>query len=130
MADTPSKLHIVLKELVRRSNDYSKRLRILEQRGDMLENRINSLQSFMDEHSKQIQDSVSKIEKIVNKEDVKVSRMEDRLRQIGVYVKKLATTSKVRELEQLLEIYNPLKSNFTTKEEVQRIIEEKMSKQS
>ena len=126
MADKPSKLHTILKELINRTNSNGKRLRILEQRNDALENRINSLEKFMAEQTKQIQKSVTGVERLMNKWDVRVTRVEGALREVMKQVKKLATTAKIRELKQLIEIYNPLKSAFTTKEEVQRLIEEKM----
>jgi hypothetical protein len=124
MADKPSKLHKILKELVNRTNTNTKRLRILEQRNTTMENRINSLEKFMSEQFRQTQKSITQVEKTMLKWDVRVTRTEGALREIMKNVKRLATTTKIRELEQLVEIYNPLKSNFTTKEEVQRMIEE------
>ncbi len=128
MADKPSKLHTILKELVRRSNSNLKRVRILEQRNIVIENRINSMEQSMFEQSKDIKKSMAVIENTMSKAEIKVTRMENAMREIMKQVKKLATTTKIRELEQLVEIYNPLKSNFTTKEEVQRLIEEKVAK--
>jgi len=126
MAQKPSKLHTILKEVIRRTNDNSKRLRIIEQRTNVTNNRINSLEQFVTEQLKQVQKSVMGMERLVGKADVRVTRVEGALREIMKQVKRLATTTKIRELEQLIEIYNPLKSNFTTKEEVQRMLEESM----
>jgi len=125
MADKPSKLHTILKELVHRTNANGRRLRVLEQRNNVIENRINSLERLMTEQSKQIDKSIAGMERTIGKQDIRVIRMEGALREIMKQVKKLATTTKIRELEQLIEIYNPLKSNFMTKEEVQRMIEER-----
>jgi len=126
MVDKHSKLYTILKEVISRTNSNAKRLRTLEQRNGVIEDRINSLEKMFNEQSKELQKSLAKMEKIINKEDIRMVRVEGALKEIMKQVKKLATVPKIRELEQLIEIYNPLKSNFTTKEEVQQMIEERL----
>jgi len=126
MVDKHSKLYTILKEVISRTNSNAKRLRTLEQRNGVIEDRINPLEKMFNEQSKELQKSLAKMEKIINKEDIRMVRVEGALKEIMKQVKKLATVPKIRELEQLIEIYNPLKSNFTTKEEVQQMIEERL----
>jgi len=126
MPDKPSRLYTIIKELINRSHNERKRLRILEQRADVLENRINSVEQFVNEQSKFIQKTAADTERIINTQDVKVKRMETALKETIKNVKKLATSPQIKELEQLIGIYNPIRSNFITKEEAQRLIEEKM----
>jgi len=126
MSDKPSKLHKILKELVDRTNSDSKRLRILEQRNDTLDSRMNSLEQFMSEQIRHVEKSMLQHEKMMNNWDMRVTRVEGALREVMKHVKKLATTTKIQELEQLVDIYNPISSNFTTKEEVQSMIEKKI----
>jgi len=41
---------------------------------------------------------------------------------------KTAQKSEIKELESLLDLYNPIKSHFVTKEEVMRLLEEELNK--
>jgi hypothetical protein len=125
MAKKPTTLHAIINELVDRTNSDTQRLRVLEQRSEVLSSRSNSLEREILNINKQLQKNILAM-------DVKNMKLEDRLkksentvREIVKQMKKLATTSKIGELEQLIEIYNPLKSQFVTKEEVERIMKEK-----
>lgn len=125
MAKKPTTIHTIINELVDRSNSNSKRLRILEQRSESLSSRATLIEQ-------ELQDMNRHMNKIIVDVDVKVKKQEDKIRKTDTILKevvrqmkKLATVSKISELEQLIEIYNPLKSQFMTKEEVERLIQEK-----
>lgn len=125
MAKKPTTIHTIINELVDRSNSNSKRLRILEQRSESLSSRATLIEQ-------ELQDMNRHMNKIIVDVDVKVKKQEDKIRKTDTILKevvrqmkKLATVSKISELEQLIEIYNPLKSQFMTKEEVERLMQEK-----
>lgn len=46
--------------------------------------------------------------------------------KIGKNMEKMARKSELKELENLIELFNPLKASFITKEEVERLVEEKL----
>ena len=60
--------------------------------------------------------------------DLRPQRYERTPEEMLKHLKQLASVSKVNELEAMLDIYNPLKSNFVTKEDVERLIAERLSK--
>lgn len=125
MSNEPSAARKILNELVDRTNSNTKRLRILEQRDRSLSSRATSIE-------RELQNMNRHMNKIILDVDTKIKKHEDRLRktdfvlkEVVKQMKKLATVSKISELEQLIEIYNPLKSQFMTKEEVERLMQEK-----
>jgi vacuolar-type H+-ATPase subunit I/STV1 len=121
----PRSVHSVINEIVDRINDNTKRLRTLEQRSQILASRMNSVEKEMLRLNKNTQKLVSGIETRIKEQDNKVFQNETTVKEIIKQIKKLATGAKISELEELLEIYNPLKSQFVTREEVERMINEK-----
>ena len=47
-----------------------------------------------------------------------------------LYIDKTAKRTEVRELESLLDLYSPIKSKFATRDEVERLIEERIKKKT
>ncbi len=116
----------ILNELLERTSSNMKRLRVLEQSVENLTNRINSIENGMFEHRKELAGSISDIEDRLSKSDDRLAKLEMGIKEIVAQLKRVATIAKVKELEQLIEIYNPIRSQFVTREEVERLIEEKI----
>ena len=119
-------LEKIAAELINRVNENIRRLRVLENRMKALDNRINAMEQNSLTQSRNFQKSLSE-------RDAKISSLEDRLLKMETTVKEIlkqlkfvATKSKIEELKHLIEIYNPLKSKFVTREEVENLISEKM----
>jgi hypothetical protein len=51
--------------------------------------------------------------------------METVVSELVKHFKKLATKSEVREVQNMVNIYDPIKSSFITKEELERILSER-----
>ncbi len=72
-------------------------------------------------------------QKSLSERDVKIASLEEKLRKTEMAIKEIvkqlkfvATKSDVEELKHFVDIYNPLKSKFITKEEVENILSEKL----
>ena len=116
--ERPKTLHAVINELVERVNSNIQRLRVLEQSSDSVVTRTNSLEQNYLQLKKDLQKQISEINKSISKLDERITKIETTLKEVIEYVKKLPTTSKIKELEEMIEIYNPIASKFVTKEEV------------
>lgn len=125
MAKKPTSMHAIINELVDRTNSDIQRLRVLEQRNDILTSRSNVIEKEIININRNIQRIMLNTETGNKKTGERIKKNDAMLREVVKQMKKLATTSKIIELEQLIEIYNPLKSQFVTKEEVQRMIGKK-----
>lgn len=128
MAKKPTTLHAIINELVDRTNSNTQRLRVLEQRNEVLSSRANTIEQEILNLNRHIQRVMLGIDTKTKKIEDRIRKSEGILKEVVKQMKKLATTSKISELEQLIEIYNPIKSQFMTREEVERIIEEKKNK--
>ncbi len=125
MAKKPTTIHTIINELVDRSNSNLKRLRILEQRSESLSSRATLIEQELQNMNKHMNKVIVDVDVKVKKQEDKIRKTDTILKEVVRQMKKLATVSKISELEQLIEIYNPLKSQFMTKEEVERLIQEK-----
>ena len=113
----------VLTELVRRENESSRRLRALEERSSLTEMRASTLQdSFLklSEEKRMFNEKLN--ERLTNIEN-SVLRIDNELMKINKNLEKMAKRTELKELENMLSFFNPMKTNFVTKEEVGRMIE-------
>lgn len=125
--DTGSNLEKIAVELINRVNENIRRLRMLENRVKALDNRINSMEQNTLVQSRNFQ-------KALSERDTKITNLEEGLRKNELTTKEIlkqlkfvATKTNIEELKNLIEIYNPLKSKFTTIEQVENMINEKLS---
>jgi chromosome segregation ATPase len=116
----------VINELVERTNSTTQRLRVLEQRTESTDSRMTSMEKDVLENKSELKKVISGLEKKLSLADERNSTMENTLKEMVTQMKRLATNADVRGLQELIDIYNPLKSNFLTREEAERMIEEKI----
>ena len=118
----------IIADMINRVNENVRRLRVIEQKMQAINTRINSVEQNMISYNKNVQKSFSDRDaKISNLED-RVLKIENISKEILKQLKLVATKSNVDEVKQLLSIYDPLKSNFVTKDEMEKFISEKMSR--
>jgi CII-binding regulator of phage lambda lysogenization HflD len=115
----------ILNELLERTSSNMKRLRLLEQKIDSLTSRVNTIENGILEQRRDLTNSISDLNKKLSEDDDRLVKLETGLKEIVAQLKNVATMAKIRELEQLIEIYNPIKSQFVTREEIERLLEER-----
>ena len=118
-------IEAVLTELVRRANETTRRLRALEERDSIIETRIGTIQDFVlkiTEERKVTNESIN--ERLTNIENDTI-RINNELLRVNKSMEKMAKRTELKELESMMSIFSPLKTNFVTKGEVERMLEEK-----
>jgi len=116
----------VLNKLIERVNSNMRRLRVLEQESSVYKTRMNSVEE--DLLSQRNETENRKKELVLEKETLeeRLTKIENVLKEIVSQLKKVTTTTKIKELEQLIEVYNPIKSQFMTRDEVDQMIDERL----
>jgi hypothetical protein len=127
MARKPPTMRAIINELVDRTNTDTQRIRILEQREGSLAMRLDSVEQEILNMNNSLLKISKDLDLAFRKRDVTISEMRGTIRDILKHIKGLANAGRVKELEATLNLYNPLKSNFATKEEVERIVNKKLS---
>jgi vacuolar-type H+-ATPase subunit I/STV1 len=127
MARKPPTLRTIINELVDRTNTDTQRIRVLEQREEALTFRINAMEQEALNINKAIQKLASSLESELKKRDRGISELQVVIKEMIKQLKRLATSGKVKELEAMLDLYNPLKSSFMTRDEVEQLISKRLS---
>ncbi|MBN2101570.1 MAG: hypothetical protein JW716_01720 [Candidatus Aenigmarchaeota archaeon] len=118
------KSHRVLSELINRVNDNTKRLRDLERAYESATNRAIAIEQDMMSNKKNIEKDLADLKNKLDSQETKLMQIEETVKEVMKQMKFLATKTKVEELESMLNIFNPLESQFTTKDDVKKIIRE------
>ena len=113
----------VLNELVRRANETTRRLRALEERSSLIENKISSIQDTLLRTNSENKDINEKLTNQLKGFQTELMRIDNELLKVNKNIERTAKRSELKELENMMSFFNPLKSNFVTKDEVERMIE-------
>lgn len=113
-------------ELVKRMNESTRRIRIIEQGVDKLESSIGSIQEGT---LTQLNDLKLALEKINNKivsVSEKLVNIEGEILRLSKELSKTATKRELKQMEIFIDLINPITAKFATKDEVEKMIDNKM----
>ena len=122
-------VNAILNEVIQRVNDDTQRLRILEQSSESLTSRMNSLEQAMLVNRREFQKAFSDINDGISTLDDRLVKMENTMKEVINHVKNLVSESQIKELQNMIELYNPIKSSFVTKEEMEKFVSQKLSQE-
>ncbi len=120
------KLELILQEIIRRVNRADRRIRELEQRTQTLETRVNTIEDSLFKQNKEIKKKIIDIEVNMKSTTESIMKLEQILSRITDQIKEFARKKEVKELEEMFNLLNPIKSEFVTKDEVKRMIKDAM----
>lgn len=115
----------ILTELVRRENESSRRLRALEERSSMTEIRTSTMQDDMLKMNEEKRLSNERLNERLTGIENSILTINNELTKINKNLEKVAKRTELKELENMLSFFNPMKTNFVTKEDVERMMERK-----
>jgi len=118
----------IIADLINRVNDNVQRLRVIEQRMQAIDSRINSAEQNFISLSKNVQKSMAERDAKLASLESSLDRIETAYKEILRQLKTAATKTSVDEIKQLVSIYDPLKSSFVTREEMERFVGESLEK--
>jgi len=118
----------VMTNIINRVNENIRRLRIMEQKMEAIDARIDSAEQNIMGQTKNFQKSLEERDMKMTEVDERLMGLETTTKEILKQLRMVATKSKVEELKELIEIYNPLKSSFVTKEELENAMKGRESR--
>jgi chromosome segregation ATPase len=128
MAEKVADIRVLASELVKRMNEDGRRIRMLEQRVDKLENNLNDVQGSVMAQSEDLKVGLSKIVDKLTMVSDRISKMEADLARIEKEARKAATKAEVKQLESFIDLVNPITSKFVTRDELDRAFAERPEK--
>jgi len=118
----------VMSELIQRINQNARRIHFMEQKIERMENGMRSLDETVLMQLNELKLELEKISnKIVDVSD-RIITMENEVARINNRLDKTATKNEVNQLETFIDIINPITSEFITKGELERALEDRMTK--
>ena len=117
-------------EVVRVINTNTRRIRSLEQRTDGLEMRLGAIQEKIINEIEDVKKDFEGIYMNIKQISKNLSELRGEILRLNKAIDKTAKRTEVKELESLLDLYSPIKSKFATRDEVERLIEERISKKT
>ena len=117
-------------EVIKVISTNTRRIRSVEQRLDGLEMRMGAIEEKIINEIEGIKKDFEEIHIYIRQISKNLSELRAEMLRIDKMINKTAKKTEVKELESLLDLYSPIKSKFTTRDEVERLIEEKLSKKT
>ena len=102
----------------------------MEQRLDGLEMRVGAIQEKIINEIEDVKTGFEGIYTDIKQISKNLSELRGEILRMDKLINKTAKRTEVKELESLLDLYSPIKSKFATRDEVERLIEEKLSKKT
>jgi predicted RNase H-like nuclease (RuvC/YqgF family) len=118
----------VISELVRRMNETSIRIKDLENRVSRIERNFASLSENFAREAKEFTLNFDDIFKKISQTFSMLEGINAEILKIKKELESFAKRTEVKELEKFVELISPITSRFVTKDEIERILEEKLRK--
>lgn len=100
--------NIILQELVRRSNEETRRLRTIEQRLDAVEDKLNTLVDNTSDRSKRAHTRIADMEVNVKNVSDEIVNIKMSVERITKQLSKFAQHRDLKEIEKMLELLSPV----------------------
>jgi uncharacterized protein (DUF342 family) len=119
MPPPDSNFQVILQELVRRSNEESRRMRTIEQRLDALEDKLNVLVAGTNERAKRTNQKLADSDAVMKAMSNDIANVKASVERITKSMAKFAQRRDLKEIERMLDLISPVNKEFVTKEELE-----------
>ncbi len=102
-------IQAILNEAFRRLNENTSRLRALEERYDLIENRITTLQDSLIKNTEADRSRSDKTGVQLTALEERLVKIENDLARLSKLMEKTAKESEIAQLRELVELYSPFK---------------------
>lgn len=117
-------------EMVRRMNDYSRRIRNIEQRLERMESRIGTMEETVLNQMNDLKISLEKISQKISGISDRLMSIENEILRINKDLGKTALKADVKKLETFIDIVNPITAKFVTRDELDRALDERIKRRA
>jgi uncharacterized protein YoxC len=114
----------VVNKLVDRVNDFNRRVRDLEEKIRNLNARVNTLDDTLLKKTKSINNDIQDLNDEVSDLRDRVANMEVDIKEINREKRKFVTSQEIEEIENYMDLMNPIHSNFVTKKEAKEMLQQ------
>ncbi len=128
MVEKAVNIEVLTSELVRRMNEDGRRIRLLEQRMDRIDNTVSGLEDNVLAQLDNLKFSIEKLNSEILRIGERMTGMENETNKLKKDLDKTATKTEIKQIETFIDVVNPITSKFVTKDEMERMLEEMATK--
>jgi len=114
-----------ISELYQMDSENKRRLRDIEQRLAAIDNSVKRQDSGLLELKGKVLELTGNLKSGKSDSDASIKEIQNIINEMLRGMKRMADKSEIVALKELLDIYNPVKSKFITRDEVENMLEEK-----
>lgn len=114
--------------VVERLNNNSRRIRQLEENLRNIREQLKSLEDDVIEDKKRLNDNKTKFNSETEEIRDKIANIEVDIKNLNRKVRKLVPKREIKEIENYMDLINPVTSSFVTEKEVRKIVKEEIDK--
>jgi predicted nucleic acid-binding Zn-ribbon protein len=115
----------VLNELVKRMNEYGRRIDSLEQRAERTEIRIGNVEQTAITHLNNLEITLESIAQNIVSLSERLGKIENEIARLNKELGKTALKSDIKKVEAFIDVVNPITSKFITREEAESMLASK-----
>ena len=114
----------IINQVVDRVNDFNRRVRDLEEKIRNLSARVDALDDTVMNKTESNSDDIQDVEKDIEELSDRLANIEVDIKNINREKRKFVTSQELDEIENYMDLMNPIHSSFMTEKEVEEKIEE------
>ncbi len=112
----------LLNQVVNRVNDFNRRVRDLEEKIRNLNARVNTLDDTLLDKTQSLNNDVQELRDDMSEIRDRLANMEVDIKELNREKRKYVTSQEIEEIENYMDLMNPIQSSFATKSEVKDLI--------
>ncbi len=113
----------IVNQVINRVNDFNRRVRDLEEKVRNVSARVNTLDDTLLNKTKSLSQDMQSLEDEISEVRDRIANMEVDIKELNREKRKFVTSQEIEEIENYMELMNPIHSSFTTKKEVKKMME-------
>lgn len=128
MVEKTSDIRVLATELVKRINDETRRIRLLEQSIDRFEADLENLESAVAAQTADFKSEEDSVAKQIKSLSDRLLVLENAISRMEKEMAKRATKAELKQIDSYISLMSPMTTKFVTREEMERAINDKISK--
>ncbi|MFB6193007.1 MAG: hypothetical protein ABEK00_02050 [Candidatus Nanohaloarchaea archaeon] len=114
----------IVNQLTDRVNDFNRRIRDLEEKVRNINARVNTLDDTLLKKTKSLSDDIQDINDDMEELRDRMANLEVDIQEINREKRKFVTSQELDEIENYMDLMNPINSSFMTEKEVKKLIKD------